>query len=64
MRCVYIGGIQSFSCVVRTSLDGVQFVCDMRIISSCKGYQPVISQVVGCDVRTSLGVSIVRHAYM
>jgi hypothetical protein len=64
MRCAYIEGIQSFSCVVRTSLNGVQFACDMRTISNCKGYQLFISQVVGCDVRTSLDVSIVRYAYI
>ena len=34
----------------------------MRIISNFKGYQLVRSQVVGCDVRTSLDVSIVRYA--
>ena len=64
MRCAYIEGIQSFSCVVRTSLSGAQLTCDMHTISNCKGYRLVISQVVGCDVRTSLDVSIVRYAYI
>ena len=64
VRCAYIEGIQSFGCVVHTSLNGAQFACGMRTMSNCKGYQLFTSQVVGCDVRTSLDVSIVRYAYI
>ena len=52
MRCAYIEGIL-VQCVVRTSLNGVHFACDMRSMSNCKGYQLFISQVVGCDVRST-----------